>query len=92
MSKAVLVMEMPDCCNSCPICQGIATDGTHVCGILDTDGNEQSNYDGDYERGEYCPLKPMPEDKKPLNKKGYRSGYIEGWNDAIDAIEGGYPT
>ena len=88
MSKAVLVMEMPDCCNSCPICQGIATDGTHVCGILDTDGNEQSNYDGDYERGEYCPLKPMPEDKKPLNKKGYRSGYIEGWNDAIDAIEG----
>ena len=92
MSKAVLMMEMPDCCNSCPICQGIATDGTHVCSILDTDGNEQSNYDGDHERGDYCPLKPMPAKKEENYRSEFARGIKKGWNDAIDAIEGGYPT
>lgn len=87
MSKAVLVIEMPDCCNSCPICQGVAMDGTHVCSILDRDGNEQSHYDGEHERGDYCPLKTMPERDKCNRHLDYTRGYKQGWNDAIDAIE-----
>lgn len=87
MSKAVLVMEMPDCCNSCPICRGIAMGGTHVCSILDADGNEQSNYDGDHERGEYCPLKSMPERDDREYFSDFARGHKHGWNDAIKAIE-----
>lgn len=85
MSKAVLVMEMPECCADCKaydndneMCMG--TDDYYMEILKPTD------------KPDWCPLKPRPEYKKPLNKKGYRSGYIEGWNDAIDAIEGGYPT
>lgn len=89
MSKAVLVIEMPEKCQDCPICQGVAMDGTHVCSILDEDGNEQSHDDGGYSKPDWCPLKPMPEKKKEDYRSEFARGIKKGWNDAIKAIDNG---
>lgn len=86
MSKAVLVIEMPENCNNCPICQGVAMDGTHVCAILDSDGNEQSHYEGEYERGDYCPLKNLPEPKTENYRSEFARGIKKGWNDVLKEI------
>ena len=91
MSKAILVIDMPNGCDGCPICRGIASDGDFVCSIKDKDGNEQGFYDGEYERPDYCPLKPLPEKKLQIPVMhdydgGYSHGMIRGWNDCIDEI------
>ena len=94
MSKAILVMDMPNGCDGCPICQGIATDGDFVCSIRDKDGNEQGFYDGEYERPSYCPLRELPQKKEVLKREQYEFGgiglaFTEGYNRCIDEILGG---
>lgn len=90
MPKAMLIMDMPNGCDGCPICQGIATDGDFVCSIRDKDGNEQGFYDGEYERPSYCPLRELPKKKDTDNCKTelYR-GKCVGYNSCIDEILGG---
>lgn len=61
MRKAVLVIDMPDTCGRCQICQGVAMDGEHVCSILDEDGNERGYDDGNYGKPDWCPLVVMHE-------------------------------
>lgn len=88
MSKAMLIMDMPNGCDGCPICQGIATDGDFVCSIRDKDGNEQGFYDGEYERPNYCPLREVP-------PRAYHPNFCDngrfdaGYNACIDEILGG---
>lgn len=90
MAKAMLIMDMPNGCDGCPICQGIATDGDFVCSIRDKDGNEQGFYDGEYERPSYCPLRELPQKKdEPLFYLTYDEGYDAGYNACIDEILGG---
>lgn len=62
MSKAVLVMDIPDSCASCEIClgPGFSCDG-YVCCIPDEDGNERTHPDGDFDRPDWGPLVPVPE-------------------------------
>ena len=56
MKKAFLVMEMPDTCGKCQLCQGIAMDGDYICSILDEDRNERGYDDGKYGKPDWCPL------------------------------------
>ena len=56
MKKAMLIMDMPDTCGRCQLCQGVALDGDYVCSIFDKDGNEQGYNDGKYSKPEWCPL------------------------------------
>lgn len=85
MSKAVLVMDMPESCYQCPFgnddfeCDVI---GSHVyIGFMSG-------------KPKWCPLRPMPEKKKTICYEndswctvGEKTKNI-GWNACIDAIGG----
>lgn len=96
MSKAVLVMDMPDICMDCEFCMEIH-EGLEACCILVADNNDSSfcREIDDYCqcKPDWCPLKPMPdkiseEELDKMGTKGYDYGYFDGWNACIDAITG----
>lgn len=74
-------MEMPERCIDCPI----VNEDYGWCNILE-------GYINNEERHNQCPLKPMPAKKEENYRSEFARGIKKGWNDAIDAIEGGYPT
>lgn len=79
--KAVLVMEMPENCLSCPL-----FNASDECVMQDEDTN--FNYDSidDLENG--CPLVPVPERK--IAVPGCEAHIeAEGWNACINAVEKG---
>lgn len=90
MSKAILVMDMPESCSKCQFLYEF--NGIKKCQLMNTlcNGNSrvsQSNFT--IERHCKCPLRDFPE-KKEENKynNGMEKGYVSGWNTCIDAIEG----
>lgn len=85
MSKAVLVMDMPDGCSECGFC---GCDGDR-CFILNEEIPEQTYIDG--EKREDCPLRKMPKRKNSVDEEHvdcYTHYQVRGWNACIDAIEG----
>ena len=85
MSKAVLVMDMPEGCTKCPIFSG------GICSLQD----EVSNYiyAGDpNELKKGCPFRLLPE-KKSRTMDGRRpdsnnlKAWMKGWNDCLGTIE-----
>lgn len=93
MSKAVLVMNMPENCGSCmfPIrcmdelnCEPMLKD--YENGLTEID----PIIEDEDEKPDWCPLRPLPEKKEeakePLATRYYRA---EGWNDCLDEITGG---
>lgn len=83
MSKAILVIDMPSCCNVC-----IFNNAIGECRFV-------GNVDVALQHGlRYveCPLKPMPKKKEFSNYDDYPStfdmGCAEGYNDCIDEIIG----
>ena len=89
MSKAILVMDMPDKCGECE-CSYCDYDDPHLNLICAVVGDNVSGSD----KPDWCPLRPMPE-KKPL--KGNVSNIQRmmeemgavSWNSCIDAMIGG---
>ena len=80
MSKAILVMDMPEnCCHNCPLRYN------HVCTFTN---KFVANYYGMPFRPEWCPLKSMPE---PIEKERYEDDYAmgirNGWNNCLEEIE-----
>lgn len=76
MSKAVLVMEMPENCFKCKLQDWATCRVTKKCHT----GNN---------RPDWCPLKPLPEKQDIQRAKTMTSlTWIEGWNACIEAIEG----
>lgn len=88
MSKAVLVMDMPECCADCP-CSFFERDNPElnlICGATGEDANNVGKPD-------WCPLVPVPEHiTEPIDAddigKDYSEGTMDGWNACIDAITG----
>lgn len=87
MSKAILVMGMPDCCGRCPLAEDdpsgsycIAHDEDYI-DIPDTMGGKP----------DWCPLQELPERKKYENLKDGNGlkAWGNGWDACLDAIEGG---
>lgn len=59
MSKAILVIDMPSCCNECPICASYAESAFSIREYWCT---ASDNTDVDpYDKPKWCPLKPVPE-------------------------------
>lgn len=87
MNKAILVIDMPDTCGRCQLCQGISTNGEYVCSILNEDGNERGYDDGKYSKPDWCPLKLIPE-KKLIWYDDERSDLERGYNDCLCDIIG----
>lgn len=84
MSKAVLVMNMPECCADCP-CSFFERDNpilNLICGVTQEDAYNVGKPD-------WCPLRELPE-KIPESKSGYEKVTTSvkriGWNECLDAI------
>lgn len=84
MSKAVLVMNMPECCANCP-CSFFERDNpilNLICGVTQEDAYNVGKPD-------WCPLRELPE-KIPESKSGYEKVTTSvkriGWNECLDAI------
>ena len=60
--KAILVIDMPERCVDCPLCEG---EGYPLCtAIHKSIGSLAYYFGGDKERNPYCPLRPMPQKKE----------------------------
>ena len=92
MSKAILVMDMPDSCFHCDCCHEKPYDkryrieGEKFCGIEDMEVSEyyDSFYSEEPMRPSWCPLKEMPEKMKYCN--GIYNGEVKGWNLCLEEI------
>lgn len=88
MSKAILVIDMPESCGKCPLCasyQGHTWDfREYWCPALnhaDVDPLARKPYD--------CPLKLLPErEDYYLGMNSYSEGRVDGWNDCINELLG----
>lgn len=84
MAKAVLVMDMPECCADC-YCGYFERDTKElnlVCGATGEDANNVGKPD-------WCPLRKLPEKKETnyyMNNK--EKGIVEGWNACLEEIIG----
>lgn len=91
MSKAILVVDMPSSCGECEFCLEI-TENHHCCQRVSDDNERCKRVDYDvefyqYEKPDWCPLKPMPEKKDRSKVVGdYLRGRCDGYNACIDEI------
>lgn len=81
MSKAVLVVYMPDSCEECDF------HNYHFCNV--TGENIDKNlYDiMEDNKPSTCPLKELP--KRRYYGREYFNGDVKGWNDCLKEIVGG---
>ena len=79
MSKAVLVMEMPEKCYVCPF-----LDEYDACLVMDVSSIE---VDAMKEKPDWCTLKLIPEKKTENYRSEFARGIKKGWNDAIKVID-----
>ena len=77
MSKAVLVMNMPENCQECPMKHD---------DYCEADAEKRNAYF--HEIPDWCPLVPLPEKKPEYLSVNSEKGYCDGWNACIDAITG----
>ena len=89
MAKAVLVMDMPECCADCA-CSYFERDSKElnlICGATGEDANNVGKPD-------WCPLRELPEKKvaderlaiSPLTE-GRLNEFEKGWNACRDVID-----
>ena len=75
--KAILVIDMPERCVDCPLCEG---EGYPLCtAIHKSIGSLAYYFGGDKERNLYCPLRPMPK-HIGIEFNTYDNTYREGYN------------
>ena len=93
MSKAVLVMDMPERCDKCLLLLKIPQkDGLALCLARPTNGQEEYNPKREKSwRPDWCPLRELPERKEELAIEQYEFGglgkaFVSGWNACLDAI------
>lgn len=81
MAKAILVMDMPECCADCQLADDDPS-GSY-CMIADDyyDGSDSSE-----DRASFCPLRELPEKKELYLSINNQKGYCEGWNACLDKI------
>lgn len=81
MAKAILVMDMPECCADCQLADDDPS-GLY-CVFADDyyDGSDSSE-----DKASFCPLRELPEKKELYLSINKQKGYCEGWNDYLDEI------
>ena len=80
MNKAILVIDMPESCDKCPLFHGFYTDMT--CGANNYGINYP--YPKDFIQ-DWCPLKEVP-DRKVVDWLADNAGWSCGWNACIEEI------
>lgn len=94
MSKAVLVIDMPESCMKCPFLLQLPQKDLGVCLATPPRNKNVAMPKG---RGYWCPLQELPErnpGKPELKSDTYYQEdvygfYRHGWNACLDVIEGG---
>lgn len=85
MDKAILVIDMPDCCGECPIHASYADNAFSIreywCTAMGEDVNPKTKPD-------WCPLKPAPEKDEAYYLHEWSAGYKKGWNDCVNYVVG----
>ena len=78
MSKAVLIIDMPESCKKCMnYVLGLEYNFCGVTNFVVFDRNVKASH---------CPLKPLPEEDNDDHLSEWGRGYQGGWNDCINAI------
>lgn len=85
MAKAVLVMDMPECCGECCF-KDFRASGRLTC--ICTDKYMELEEDMDKRRPDWCPLRELPE-RSDHPEHCDNGRFDAGWNGCLDAIEGG---
>ena len=76
MSKAVLIMDMPECCADCQLADDDPSG-------LYYDGSDSSD-----DRASFCPLRKLPEYRRTIGKESEQNRILTntGWNACLDKI------
>lgn len=85
MAKAVLIMDMPECCGECCF-KDFRASGRLTC--ICTDKYMELEEDMDKRRPDWCPLRELPE-RSDHPEHCDNGRFDAGWNGCLDAIEGG---
>lgn len=87
MAKAVLIMDMPECCAdcSCSYFERSSKELNLICGATGEDANNVGKPD-------LCPLRELPERETEMTDaddlgNDYVRGTMDGWNACLDEIE-----
>ena len=86
MSKAVLIMDMPECCADCQLADD---DPSGLYCVLADDYYDGS--DSSEDRASFCPLRELPEKKEEPQPEKYEFGslgraFVAGFNACLDEI------
>lgn len=91
MSKAILVIDMPESCADCRI--RVDDEYSNWCPYANPEPNGVWQYVEKATKPYWCTLKPIPEkyeiDKSKCSNPGYKFEYEYGYNTCIDEILGG---
>ena len=77
MSKAILILDMPESCDVCDF------EDRGYCGVP---GIEENIVDYIACRPNWCPLRELPDRKSSAGIGEYNIGYNAGWNECLDEI------
>ena len=82
MSKAILIIDMPEVCSNCPI------NFWNQCGILEHELKHSGRIENpSYSKLDRCPLKSMPERKESyINVEESKDWYEIGYNQCLSEI------
>ena len=81
MSKAVLILDMPDMCIDCQM-SGYSDQGRPRC------NQENRHLDSFCYKPDWCPLIELPKRRINNTSSDYLNGYADGFNGCIDEILG----
>lgn len=86
MSKAVLVMDMPESCFDCNLCHINGRDGEYNCQAFEVARQVNSET---YEKTDWCPLRELSEYKRTVGTESENDKLLMnmGWNDCLEEIE-----
>lgn len=92
MSKGIIVVNMPDCCNQCKFWFAKSTNPIEYRCMIKQRNITEKNLNE--EKPDWCPIKELPikleEIKCPHSMSDYqRKGFSRGYNACLDAIEEG---
>lgn len=86
MSKAVLIIDMPECCADCQLADDDPSGLYCVPADEYYDGKESTE-----DRASFCPLRALPERETEMTdaddlENDYVRGTMDGWNNCLDMI------
>lgn len=84
MSKAILVIDMPSCCNECKF----LNDTYDYPECIITGESRGYNFRTREQKMDKCPLRPAPEEQGMLNDSDEDYAWMRGYNNCVRQILG----